>query len=1359
MKNCFNFFVVLILLSASATVMAQSLVDGKVVFGNNFKPVPQMTVHLVNKNRKPPMDLTQVTAVDGRYSFDDVPAGAGYAVAVYDNTGKLLGTDPSFEVLPDAKHTAIPNIDISKGVLADRAVRAGGLIQNDKGVSLGANISNQQLRLLPLYNRTFLALGLIQPGVHDVPQGSPVTGAAFSIAGSSATSTNFLLDGVDNIASSNNQAIPFQINEAVQEFRVIYAVPDMRYGQGTGGVVDVVTSRGNAASGGKAWHGSVFGYFNNDALNGNSPLSVYSNSTFAKAAANATDSVNGDTTFSSDLHNLISDGSTYLGYAPQRYNQLYNLVSSGSPINGFSTCTQLCQAGSFNPNSILSTQDSHTFPISSQQFGASAGGPLFANKLFFFVSYEGTYINNPTPIFERVPTALDTSNLTPGISGADSKIAQGVLGLFPAANVGQTGAGLSTGSNAGIFGFYQGTAPNYTHVHNVHARPEISLGSLGTLSLRYTGQLIDQLHDDTLPAGGAYPGNGAYRKAQNQSIALTHTLPFGQSINSLNIGFTQFRVDEVAQDKNFNAQSLGLSAGNLSTFVLSGVDTRTTGAKPGTPGLMGGWYDSFWNACGSGTATCPYGSSSPSPITPSLDGQFPFARIGAPLSAPSAHRDTEAFFSDILDIHLNDRNNLTVGGDYRYQQNYSYAGGLARGIVVSNNIGEFTSDSETCISCGVATAFQNPSFDYELRQPTGYLGDLRSSSFGVFAEDKIQFAPRLTASFGIRYEYFGQPLDTQDRLWNFNAAAQGLVKQGGNGTYDAFNYQCGTTNSTFLDSLYGARRVNFTGGWNCTPGASFSLPQNKKNLTGHVGFSYSPDDKYHDVFRVSAGGYYDHLPATYNQTLLQNRPSPYNVTNPSSIYGQNFDSAGCAGQTQCSFGLHTLNFQSLNPADTATFQSYQAASGANILYERDVNALSTPYSIQFSASYQHQFSSSWAGEVAYVGSVGRKLPLIYDSNYANEFYCTQGGGSSSSPGGLCNNNTFFPIFTESNVGSSSYHSLVVRIRSEQWHGLSMHAAFTYAKSLDDIAGSDFPRSTDALWSQIFGRQLFGLGNPIAFALGANSLTPPGAQARAAALAPPASGGLSTLATEVVKGANIPSFDAVSSALTTTGDRAINVSHYSLPQNPLAFSSLGAGGDHGRSDFDVQSRGVADFVYAPTFRHRWENGFVLSGIFTAQSGQPFSIFSGPAYGQITQRINLSATTPIRTTGKPGGYFTGVGFNNLVASSSASCPTLYAQPTLYSVKSTPAACVGNSGRNAFTGPIFISQDLAIQKSIRLFSDHHTLILRAEGFNIFNRANYYNPISELSTDGVHINPEFGLIRSAHDPREIQFAARYQF
>ena len=858
---------------------------------------------------------------------------------------------------------------------------------------------------------------------------------------------------------------------------------------------------------------------------------------------------------------------------------------------------------------------------------------------------------------------------------------------------------------------------------------------------------------------------------RTRGAAILYNYPFGKHRNLLNLAFTQYRVDEVAQDRGINGTSLGLPAGPLPTVVMSGIDSRASGATPGHAGYIGGWYDSFWQAnCtdAANPAQCnaaPGGSRSPSPITPSLDGTFPLARIGAPLSAPSKRRDTEAFVSDALELHLSGKNFLTVGGEYRYQQNYSYDGGSARGLIVSNNIGEFSHDSETCVSCGAA--FQHPSFDYDLRQPTGYTGDLRSSSFGAFAEHKFQPNDKTTIQFGVRYEFFGQPLDTQNRLWNYNVANQGLNRQTAKGTFDAFDYQCGG-GATFFDSVYGALRASTpVTGWNCNAGGTFQLPSQKHNITGMAGFSFSPDNKFRNIIRGAVGGYYDHLPASYNQKLLLNRPSPYNVQNPSSIYGQNFyssySSTTCPVQTQCAFGLNTLNYANFateSPAQT-TFQNYQASSGASILYERDPNALNTPYSIQFSGSFQHQFSGSWNGEFGYVGSFSNQLPLVYDSNFANEFYCTQNTVG-------CNNDAYFPVFTESHIGSSNYHSVVARVEGRLWHGLSMHASYTFAKSLDNIASSSFPGSTDSLFTQLFGRQLYGEGNPAASALGI-SPTAFGSNGglRGNQLIPSSKTLPTALATSVLQSANVPSFDAIQSALTTTGTSIINTSHYSLPQNPLAFSSKGAttGVDYGPSDFDVRQRGVADFVYNLPFKgHRYSEGFTVSGITIAQSGQPFTIFSGPAYGQITQLINIPASGVRTQAGNVNKYVAGLEPTNglgtfLPSVNNAACPNIYAQPNLYVPSSTPAACLGNSSRNRFTGPAYFSQDVAIQKSTRGFNDTQSFVLRAEAFNLFNRANYYNPISEISKDGVHYNPEFGTIRSAHEPFRLQLAVRLDF
>jgi hypothetical protein len=49
----------------------------------------------------------------------------------------------------------------------------------------------------------------------------------------------------------------------------------------------------------------------------------------------------------------------------------------------------------------------------NNQFGGTIGGPILKNKLFYFVSYEGTYVRQQTPLYSEVPTAaMKNGNLS-----------------------------------------------------------------------------------------------------------------------------------------------------------------------------------------------------------------------------------------------------------------------------------------------------------------------------------------------------------------------------------------------------------------------------------------------------------------------------------------------------------------------------------------------------------------------------------------------------------------------------------------------------------------------------------------------------------------------------------------------------------------------------------------------------------------------------------------------------------------------------------------------------------------------------------------------------------------------------------
>jgi hypothetical protein len=252
-------------------------------------------------------------------------------------------------------------------------------------------------------------------------------------------------------------------------------------------------------------------------------------------------------------------------------------------------------------------------------------------------------------------------------------------------------------------------------------------------------------------------------------------------------------------------------------------------------------------------------------------------------------------------------------------------------------------------------------------------------------------------------------------------------------------------------------------------------------------------------------------------------------------------------------------------------------------------------------------------------------------------------------------------------------------------------------------------------------------------------------------------------TAVLISPSFPTIDLTTGAVTTTGAGQVITSRYLIPQDPFNFLS----NDRGRSDFDSRHRLVLDYTWevpgekSSKLRGNW----TLSGIFVAQSGQPFTIFAGPAAGEVTLRANVLG--PVSISNNPNGAislanlqlpslvapctriitdpFTGLPFPNAVGN--------IIQPSL------GLPCPGNSGRNAFTGPNFINMNFAIQKGFKLGGENRMLSFRGEFYNLFNHDNFYNPISQLSLDGFTPNPAFGKIKSAHDPRQIQLGVRYSW
>jgi hypothetical protein len=113
---------------------------------------------------------------------------------------------------------------------------------------------------------------------------------------------------------------------------------------------------------------------------------------------------------------------------------------------------------------------------------------------------------------------------------------------------------------------------------------------------------------------------------------------------------------------------------------------------------------------------------------------------------------------------------------------------------------------------------------------------------------------------------------------------------------------------------------------------------------------------------------------------------------------------------------------------------------------------------------------------------------------------------------------------------------------------------------------------------------------------------------------------------------------------------------------------------------------------------------------------------------------------------------------LAPAAGSTPQDWINPAAFS---TPAAgAFGNLGRNTFRAPRISQLDLALSKNIS-FNERVRLRIRADIFNLFNRAQYGAPNADVS------QTNFGIITTTISnyatgrgtPREFQLSAKLSF
>ncbi len=129
-----------------------------------------------------------------------------------------------------------------------------------ESASLGATIQSQQISQLPLQSRNPYSLVVLAPAVN--PKGNPGTGPL--INGGRSNANALLLDGQEELNSTTNDAAYTPPLDSVEQFKVQTSSFQAENGRTAGGVINVITKMGA-----NQFHGDVYEFFQNEALNAN----------------------------------------------------------------------------------------------------------------------------------------------------------------------------------------------------------------------------------------------------------------------------------------------------------------------------------------------------------------------------------------------------------------------------------------------------------------------------------------------------------------------------------------------------------------------------------------------------------------------------------------------------------------------------------------------------------------------------------------------------------------------------------------------------------------------------------------------------------------------------------------------------------------------------------------------------------------------------------------------------------------------------------------------------------------------------------------------------------------------------------
>jgi Carboxypeptidase regulatory-like domain len=1197
--------------------------------------------------------VTAPTKSDGSYNFADLPIGT-YEVT-FAKDGFQTAVFP--QILVQGNRTSTVNARLKPGATTESVTVNATPLLNQTDTANGYTLGPEQIEAVPLGTGSFTQLAILAPGVNaDFLSGSGsnegLGNQGIVANGQRDTSNQFTLNGV----STNNL---FNGNSTSN-------IADSRFTLNTGEIFSGTVGKVLTNS-------SVY-----DAIGQGMPTppietiqEVHVTTSMYDASMGSASGAHIETTTKSGTNN----------YHGQIYEYFQNNAFDAAP-------TFLA------PNPFFSGAP----PLHRNVFGATLGGPIIKNKLFFFGSYQGQRISDAlSGSLNGVPTLpglTDTNRSDPaavaalvntddgcGSSGPScitaaqiDKVSMAILNaktngqfIIPSSDP----SIVETGSEA--FNSFAKGPPSQFNADQVNANIDYNISDKDRLAAKYFFQ-----HDPTnIPfAVSGVLGFPQTMHAGGQLLSLDNTTVLSTNATWENrYGFTR-QVVNAATAQALTPSDVGLNL--LGSTYFPGITIAN--ADAGAP-LEGG-------------GTVPEFSGNAMTIGPSTN----FANAGI---FQNQHEGSSVY------RWVHGPHSLSFGGIFDYAQ-----------LNVVNRENQVASLSFNDFADFITgTLGQDHSSGQFLNGETNR--HFRSKSAGLFIQDDLKVRSNLMVNLGLRWDWDGPLYETNGLLTNFypsdykfNLATDsfGTLSNGepGIGLVVAGNNQAFGFKNVSNSTLTGRQ-------WMFAPriGVAWS-PAAIKNFVVRAGFGmYADRGEYFTELSTSAGlG----ISGPFSVTTQEPFTVPVNSTcvGTGCLSTPPFGTAPFAPPPNNLKGVAGLvnNLSQLSGCTVVTPTCTPTGNPAfDFLFGGYNPANKLPYSENWSLDFQWQPKNNLVATLAYTGNRGVHLPLpipfnqpgiatpshpinnqIYsygyqaqDANFNNlltEQVQTTIGAFSGSDGNTALRTPFVGFNPNADLwtaeGISTYNALQLQVTKKMSHGLMINASYTYSHSIDEGSG--------------LGAGLFYNGN--------NPLDPRSGYA--------SSDFDRTHVFTISYVYQLPTFRNASKFVNTTLN-GWAIQGVTVAQSGEPFSVIDFSGSAGSLFYSAD-----DFITNPILP-------LASGISpqqATQGGTDSSFKSGPLAGVRVPYVNPNDfSIPFLQPGQDGVPPCG-----LTTAGTTACDT---QETGF----------GNNGRNLFRAPFQTRFDFSVFKNFKL-TERFALKFQADAFNIFNHPNFDAPNTDFELNGC-FNP----------------------